>query len=132
MTRIGKTISILHESVGIYIPRVILYNTLSTIFPTSDFIYSLSTLTHWKKKSKLAKSVKALLESQNQFQNMIHSQFPHNFQDQDSNSLFQVTPQQEDESIDLENSIKAMIQSQNDFNQSINREKIEMSQLFNP
>ena len=60
-------------------------------------------------------------------QNWILIKFPHNFHNQDSCSLFQVLPQQEEEPIDLENSIEVMIQSQNDFNQSINRAEIEMS-----
>ena len=73
-----------------------------------------------------------MVESQNQFQNMMDSQLPQHFQNQDPYSLSQVPPQQEEKLIDLKNSIKAMIQFQNDFNQSINMAELEMSQLFNP
>ena len=61
---------------------------------------------------------------------MMDSQFPQNFQDQNSYSLFQVPPQRNKEPMDLKNSIEAMIQPQNDFNQFINRAELEMSQLL--
>ena len=62
---------------------------------------------------------------------MMDSQFPQNFQDQDSYLLFQVPTQQNEEPTDLEKSVEAMIQSQIDFTQSINRLEVQMSQLAN-
>ena len=61
---------------------------------------------------------------------MTGSQFLQNFQNQDPYFFLQVTPQEEEEPIDLKNNMEVMIQCQNDFNQSINR--AELDQLCNP
>ena len=54
------------------------------------------------------KSIKAMIESQEQKLKMIDLQFPQDFQIQDLYSIFQV-PQQE-EHTDLENCMESMIQ----------------------
>jgi len=68
-----------------------------------------------------------LIESQNQFQDMMDSQSHQNFQIQDPYSMFQVA-QQEEEPTDLGKSMEPMIQSQND---SFNMLEVLMSQLNN-
>jgi len=83
-----------------------------------------------EEKSKLTKSLEALLESQRQFQNMTDLILSQNFQIKDPYSIFQVPPQQE-KPIDLEKSMKNLIQSQIDFTQSIDRLEVQMSHLVN-
>ena len=73
-----------------------------------------------------------MIEFQNQFQNMLDSQFHQDFQIQDAYSIFQV-PQQEP--TNLKKSMEFMIQSQNNNiqsqNDSFNRIEAKINQLVN-
>ena len=101
----------------IQFPRVILPATFQHLLHILFFFEQ-----SLDKKAELEKSMKALNETERQFQNM-DSLLPQNFQIQDPDSFFQV-PQQQKEPIDLEKSIEALIQCQNDFNQSINTQEL--------
>ena len=78
-----------------------------------------------EEKFDLEKNIEILLESEQQIQYLMDSQFQQSFQNQPSYSPFQEEPN------DLEKSMKDMIQIQNFVTQSIKRLEAQMSKLVN-